>query len=32
MRTAEAPFRAFGVDIGLHLAWPLNGNELGSPE
>ncbi|MGJ7565969.1 metallophosphoesterase family protein [Variovorax sp. GB1R11] len=25
--TAAAPFRAFGVDMGSHLAWPLNPQE-----
>ena len=24
MQTAAAPFRAFGVDMGSHLAWPLD--------
>jgi hypothetical protein len=24
MRTAAAPFRAFGVDKGSHLSWPLD--------
>ena len=24
MRTAAAPFRAFGVDKGSHLSWPVD--------
>jgi len=31
MLTAAAPFRAFGVDMGSHLAWPLDGSGFGSP-
>ena len=34
MQTAAAPFRAFGVDMGSHLAWsqdPQTGTGLGSP-
>jgi|APThiThiocy_ev2_2_1041544.scaffolds.fasta_scaffold00616_3 hypothetical protein len=32
MRTAAAPFRAFGVGMGSHLARPLDGNGFGGPE
>jgi Icc-related predicted phosphoesterase len=31
MQTAAAPFRAFGIDMGSHLAWPRDETELGSP-
>jgi len=31
MQTAAAPFRAFGVDMGAHLAWPRNGIVQGGP-
>lgn len=31
MQTAAAPFRAFGVDMGAHLAWPQDEAGLGSP-
>ena len=31
MQTAAAPFRAFGVDMGSHLAWPRDETGLGSP-
>ncbi|RUR67486.1 DUF2384 domain-containing protein [Variovorax guangxiensis] len=34
MQSAAAPFRAFGVDMGSHLAWPLDPQRetrLGSP-
>jgi predicted phosphodiesterase len=31
MQTAAAPFRAFGVNMGSHLAWPRNETELGGP-
>jgi predicted phosphodiesterase len=30
LTTAEAPFRAFGVDMGSHLAWPRDETRLGS--
>ncbi len=29
--TAAAPFRAFGVDMGSHLAWPRDETGLGGP-
>jgi hypothetical protein len=32
MRTAAAPFRAFGIYMGSHLARPLDGNGLGGSE
>lgn len=31
MQNAAAPFRAFGVDMGSHLAWPQDEAGLGSP-
>jgi len=32
MQTAAGPFRAFGVDMGSHLAWPLDETGLrGTP-
>jgi predicted phosphodiesterase len=31
MQSAAAPFRAFGVDMGSHLAWPRGEAGLGSP-
>ncbi|WP_159273324.1 metallophosphoesterase [Variovorax boronicumulans] len=31
LTTAVAPFRAFGVDMGSHLAWPRDETGLGSP-
>ncbi|MDM0007469.1 metallophosphoesterase [Variovorax sp. J22G73] len=31
MQTAAASFRAFGVDMGSHLAWPRDETEPGSP-
>jgi Icc-related predicted phosphoesterase len=31
MQTVAAPFRAFGVDMGSHLAWPQDEAGLGSP-
>ncbi|RQO59420.1 phosphoesterase [Variovorax sp. KBW07] len=31
MQTAAAPFRAFGVDMGSHLAWPWDETGMGSP-
>ena len=31
MQSASTPFRAFGVDMGSHLAWPGDEAELGRP-